>query len=173
MPTRIGGFNFSLLERFDSGGRYSLTTNADIRPDANYYGTGQPGGITNPGYVTPPTSVGYYISKRGEFSFPNIEATDLALNYTTPPIGGLSLSFQGEVVNVLNKKSHTFNTTILGSLNDASLKKFNPMAGDVPVEGVNWKKDPRFGLPTSATTADSSGSFQTPRTYRFSMVLRY
>ena len=56
---------------------------------------------------------------------------------------------------------------------NTTLQKFNPVAGDVPIEGVHWKKGPLFGLPTSATTLDSTGSFQTPRTYRVSLVLRY
>ena len=72
-----------------------------------------------------------------------------------------------------NEKAHTFNTSVLTNANDATLQKFNPVAGDVPVEGVHWKKGPLFGLPTSATTLDSAGSFQTPRTYRVSFVLRY
>jgi len=39
---------------------------------------------------------------------------------------------------------------------------------DQPIEGVHWKKGPLFGLPTSASTLDSNGSFQTPRTARVS-----
>jgi hypothetical protein len=175
IPTSLGLFNLSVLERFDSGGAYSLSGSIDIRENANFYGTGKPGGVKNPGYVTPPSSVGYFFSDRGEFRFPNIEATDLAFNYTTNPgwLAGLSLSVQTECINVFNKKGHTFNTSVLTALNDTSLQRFNPMAGDKPVEGVNWKKGVLFGLPTAATTADSSGSFQTPRTFRVSVVLRY
>jgi len=32
---------------------------------------------------------------------------------------------------------------------DPTLKRFNPNVGDVPVEGVHWKKGPLFGLPTT------------------------
>ena len=175
LPTPVGNFNVSVLERYDSGQPYSLTGSIDIRENANFYGTGKAGGVHNPGYVTPPTTVTYYFSKRGQFRFQDTTATDIALNYSTKPswLAGLSLAVEGELINAFNEKAHTFNTSVLTANNDTTLQKFNPVAGDVPIEGVHWKKGPLFGLPTSATTLDSSGSFQTPRTYRVSLVLRY
>jgi hypothetical protein len=175
LPTALGNFNFTLLQRFDSGQPYSLSGSIDIRESANFYGTGQPGGVKNPGYVTPPTTVTYFFSKRGEFRFQDTSATDLALNYTTKPswLSGVSFAIEGELINAFNQQAHTFNTSVLTANNDTTLKKFNPVAGDVPIEGVHWKKGPLFGLPTSATTVDTTGSFQAPRTYRVSLVLRY
>ena len=44
---------------------------------------------------------------------------------------------------------------------------FNPLAGDQPVEGVNWQKGPLFGQPTS------KDAYQLPRTYRVSLGVRF
>jgi hypothetical protein len=175
LATFLGNFNFSVLQRFDSGNPYSLSGTIDIRSNANFYGTGQAGGVTNPGYVNPPTSVTYFFSDRGEFRFDDETATDVAINYTSNPswMKGVALFVQGELINAFNEQAHTHNTSVLTHLNDSSLKRFNPMAGDKPVEGVHWKKGPLFGLPTSATNADSTGSFQLPRTYRVSLGLRF
>ena len=53
------------------------------------------------------------------------------------------------------------------------LARFNPAAGDTPVEGVHWVRGPLYGLPTASTTATTAGSFQLPRTYRVSLGLRF
>jgi hypothetical protein len=44
---------------------------------------------------------------------------------------------------------------------------FNPLAGEVPKEGVHWQKGPKFGKPTAAD------AYQLPRTYRLSVGLRF
>ena len=175
LATKLGNFNVSVLQRFDSGQPYSLTGSIDVRENANFYGTGKTGGVKNPGYITPPTTITYFFSKRGQFRFQDTSATDIALNYTTNPswLAGLSFAIEGELINAFNQQAHTFNTSVLTANNDSTLQKFNPMAGDQPIEGVHWKKGLLFGLPTSASTLDSNGSFQTPRTARVSFVLRY
>ena len=176
MPTFLGNFNFSLLQRYDSGTPYSLSGSIDIRQSANFYGTGRPGGVVNPGYSTPPTSVGYYFSDRGEFRFDGLTATDVAVNYQTNAswLRGASLFAQAEVVNVFDEASMvSHNTSVLTHLNDPTLQRFNPHAGDKPVEGVHWRKGPLFGKPTSTTTSATQGSYQLPRTYRFSLGLRF
>ncbi len=200
-PTFLGNFNFTVLQSFDSGSPYSLSSLIDIRNSANFYcpqtaagavaACGQAGGVSNPGYVTPPTTVGYFFSDRGEFRFDDVSTTSLAFNYDTNPawLRGASLFLQGEVLNLFNADSETFNTTVL-THRDANCfqtanpalrcARFNPMAGDVPVEGVHWQKDPRFGLPTGATVPiigveglSFAGSFQVPRTYRGSVGVRF
>ncbi len=175
LPTFVGNFNFSVLERFDSGSPYQLTGAIDIRQSNNFYGTGQAGGVVNPGYVNPPTSVTYWFTERGAFRFEDQTATDLALNYNTNPawLAGAGIFVQGELINTFNEQAKTFNTSVLTHLNDSTLKRFNPIAGDVPVEGVHWKKGPLFGLPTNATNSATNGSFQLPRTYRVSVGVRF
>jgi hypothetical protein len=178
LPTVIGNFNASVLQRFDSGTPYSLSGSIDTRANANYYGAGLPGGVANPGYVTPQggASVTYFFSERGQFRFDDITATDVALNYATNPgwLAGAQIFVQGELLNAFNNEGITsHNTSVLTHVNDASLKRFNPNNGDVPQEGVHWKKGPLFGLPTAAATAAGGGSYQLQRTYRVSLGLRF
>ena len=197
MPTFLGNFNFSVLERFDSGTPYSYAATIDVRSSANFYGPGQAGGVANPGnkYVTPPASVVYFFSKPGEFRFDDQMATDLAINYNTNPswLGGVSVFVQGDIVNLFNQEGQlSFNTQILTHLNNSSactanpsaagcLQRFNPLAGDVPVEGVHWRKGPLFGKPTTPVTPSLTttlgttlgSEYQLPRTYRLSVGARF
>jgi len=177
VPTRLGLFNFSALERYETGRAYGLFGSIDIRSSANFYGTGLAGGVVNPGYLTAtiPSSVTYWFEKPGSRRFDNFAATDLAVNYNTDPswLRGLSVFVQGEVTNFFNAHAQIGgNRSVITAQTDSSLKRFNPFV-DKPVEGVNWKKGPLFGLPTAATTGTTNGSFQTPRTYRVSLGLRF
>ncbi len=170
IPTFVGDFNVSVLQRFDSGGTYSLAGLINPTFNANFYGTGQPGGIVNPGYITAQTAVGYFFSDRGQFRFDDITATDLALNYGTGLnwLAGLQLFIQAEVFNIFNEDALlSHDTSIQTATQVASLQRFNPMAGDVPVEGVHWRRGPNFGKATSAA------QHQTPRTYQFSAGIRF
>ena len=54
--------------------------------------------------------------------------------------------------------------TTLG--NNATLQPFNPFL-DTPVEGVHWKKADAFGQPLSRF------AYQTPRTYQFSVGVKF
>ncbi len=181
LPTFLGNFNVSALQRFDSGTPYSIAGTINPTFNANFYGTGQPGGIVNPGYVSAQTSVGYFFSDRGEFRFDDVSATDLALNYNTNPswLRGLNVFVQGEVINVFNEDTLTsFDTSIITAVNNPAacganpsgagcLKRFNPFAGDTPVEGTHFRKGPNFGKATA------SSQYQLPLTYRVSAGLRF
>ena len=163
--TPVGNFNVSVLERFDSGDAYSLTGSVDVRPY-----------LTNPGYITPPTSETYYFSDRGEFRWDDLTATDLAINYNTNPswFRGLSVFAQAEVVNLFNEDAQIGgNASVLTSVTGSGLTAFNPLAGEKPVEGTHYRKGTLFGRPTASTNATTAGHFQLPRTYRFSLGLRF
>jgi len=54
LATRVGVFDFSVLQNFDSGSPYSVVGFIDSRPY-----------VTNPGYLTPPASVAYFFGGRG------------------------------------------------------------------------------------------------------------
>ena len=176
VPTFLGNFNVSVLQRYDSGDPYSLVGTIDVRSNPNFYGTGQAGGLDNPGYVTPPTGETYYFSERGEFRWDDLTATDLAINYDTNPswLRGVSLFAQAEVVNLLDESAQiSGNATVQTAVNATGLQRFNPLAGDKPVEGVHYRKGVLFGKPTSTTNLTTAGHFQLPRTYRFSLGLRF
>ncbi len=186
VPTPVGILNLSLLERFHSGQAYSAIGTIDVRQSA----TNLPTGIVNPGYATPPSSVTYYFSDRGDFRLDDITSTDLAINYSIP-ISKLNLFINADLINALGEEGledPTFiRTTVRTRRNGATFANpggtaaraaaFNPftdtprefVAGvSNPTDGVyNFAKDVNFGK------AITPAAYQTPRTYRFSVGLRF
>ena len=158
LPQGLGRFDLGFQERYESGRPYDLSMSVDTRPY-----------VTNPGYLAPPSSVTYFISGRGAYRFDGSTATDLSLSWShNLPGWTASMVFLRAVVNnAFNEHALTsFNTTILGKVNDSTLQAFNPFT-TTPVEGVNWKKGPSFGQATSPA------SYQSPRNYYFSAGLRF
>jgi outer membrane receptor protein involved in Fe transport len=201
MPTHIGSFNFSAIQSAESGRAYSAAgtigiascaKNADGTPNCAGTYVGAP---TKPSYYgqtpasTNPTQLGatntYFFSSRGALRTPSVFSTDLAVNYELP-IGKASLFVQGQAINVFNESKVNnlvggqFDTTILTARSGGSgLLAFNPFT-DKPVEcpqgtaaaactamGANWQKGTTFGQGLS------KDAFQTPRTYRLSMGIRF
>jgi outer membrane receptor protein involved in Fe transport len=126
--------------------------------------------VTNPGYAIPPSLVNYYYTPRDAFRTNPIVATDLTLDYSFH-WGAFSkdveIFMQPQVLNVLNRKGVlNVNTAVLDPTNSASVQPFNPFT-QTPVQGVNWKPGPSFGKATSQF------DFQAPRTFRFSVGLRF
>lgn len=163
VPTPIGNFNASVLQRFDSGTPYSMVGSTFVR-DADLAAVG--GGVVNPGYNLPPRFLDYFFSERGEFRWEDVTATDLALNYSLP-IRALELFLQAEMLNVFDESAQiSGDTTVLTARNRADLARFNPFT-TTPVEGTHFIKGPNFG------TARSAAHYQDPREYRFSLGLRF
>jgi outer membrane receptor for ferrienterochelin and colicin len=169
IPTRIGLFNVSLLQNFDSGIRTSSDDTIDLR-----------GYVTNPGYVNPPIQATYYFHGRGDLKHDDITRTDFALNYSYK-LGQVELFFQPEIINLFNEQGVvSFNEEIFTSLDpNTGLKQFNPFT-EKPIEcpqgapasqcssmGAHWQKGPNFGKPTAES------SFQQTRTIRFSIGVRF
>jgi outer membrane receptor protein involved in Fe transport len=189
LATFFGSWNFSAVERFDSGVPYSAVGSIDLRQNANFYGTGKAGGITNPGYASIPTSSTYFFSSRGAYRTAALRATDLAATYSYP-IKGIELYGTGYVTNTFNTQkvvntssgaSSTISTGVRTHLTSGSgLLRFNPMAGDVPKEcpasntaaqctamGANFQIPTTFGTPTS------KDAYQAPRTYSVAFGVRF
>ena len=139
--------------------------------------------VTNPGYATPPASVEYYFTARDAFHTQAQYRTDLSANYNyrVPHAGGTQpeLFVHVELLNVFNRfqlcgcGASVFNnggitdlTTINQVVTVTGLTPFNPFT-TVPVEGVNYKKDPAFG------TALNAFSYTSPRTFRFSVGVKF
>ena len=183
VPTFVGLFNFSVLQRFDSGTPYSLA--ASLPTDRTACGACP----ANPGYVSPPRTVTYFFSKRGEFRLDDVSATDLALNYELP-INRLRIFAQGELINAFNHQTATsINTTVnivrsfapitgravecpQGLTSAQCVTMFPAPAGVTGQLGI-YQKGPDFGKALNATTGNENGDFQLPRTYRFSVGLRF
>jgi outer membrane receptor for ferrienterochelin and colicin len=164
----------SLLQNYSSGRSYGALGSAtliDPVTRANY--------VTNPGYRTPPIRANYYFTGRDAFTTPDIYRTDIAFNYNIS-IGGLQLFLEPEVINVFNEQrvdttaSNFFDTSVLSADNAGACSQsptgrclaFNPLT-ERPVEGVHWQKGPNFGKGINPF------AYQTPRTFRFSVGLRF
>jgi hypothetical protein len=173
LNTPIGGFNVSVLQNFDSGTRTSVDGDIDSRPY-----------VTNPGYLTPPATVSYFFGGRGNLKTDAITRTDLALNYSFAIRNGIELFVQPEVLNLFNEQGLvSYDEEVLTAVDNPTgqviLKPFNPFT-ETPVEcpqgaaasecqamGANFQRGPNFG---KAATEDD---YQTPRTFRFSVGLRF
>ena len=169
LPTTFGDFNLSVLENFDSGTRSSFDMSIDPRPY-----------VTNPGYLTPPATVDYFLGGRGTIKHEDITRTDLTLNYTLR-LGTVQVFVQPEVLNLFNEQGvEVVDEEILTAVDCApqttgtlaapcpekGLQPFNPFT-TTPVEGTHYIKGPNFGKP------DSEGDYQTPRTFRVSVGVRF
>jgi hypothetical protein len=189
LPTRIGAFDLSAIESFDSGFAYSAVGSIDATGrNANFKYTGVP---TNPGYVLngAGTSHDYYFSARGAFRTKSRLATDVALNYSLPIHSGFSFFLRGDVLNVFNTQRivdpSLLNTDVITSRSgglSTGLKPFNPFT-DKPVEcpqggdcaglNANWQKGPNFGKANSADAFQVADRSLAPRTYALSLGLRF
>ena len=168
-PTRAGDFNLSVLQSFDSGTRTSVDGSIDPSPF-----------VTNPGYLSVPTSVSYFFGPRGNLKTDNVLRTDLSINYKLRLVSGVELFIQPEILNVFNRQAVvSFDEEVLTNADTTALKAFNPFT-DMPIEcpqgtaaaactamGANFQRGPNFGKPTS------EGDYQTPRTFRMSLGLRF
>ena len=176
MPqTRFGMLNVSLLERYHSGLSYSAVGTIDVRAGA---ANGPSNGVVNPGYSTPPASVTYYFGGRGAFRLDDISSTDVGLTWSLPPIGGVRGFLETELINIFDRQGvedpdvvgltvlTRRQTTCLQTGSTSRCLAFNPFT-DTPKLGINWQYGAGFGQPAGA------GAYQQPRSYRFSLGLRF
>lgn len=158
MPATLGTLDVGLVQRYDSG----IASSADGSIDPRAY-------VTNPGYITPPSSVTYYFGGRGDIRLPNLWRTDLSFTWERRlPFGGRSRVFVRGVINNLlnNQRLDGWDGTILTRSNNTAYTAFNPFT-EKPVEGVHWAKGPNFGQATGV------GDYQLPREFYFSAGFRF
>jgi hypothetical protein len=150
---RNAGHNVDLgwIESLESGRPYSAIVRIDSRPY-----------VADPGYLSEPSRVDYYLSGRGAYTTDSIHRSDLALTYAYLfGRGDVELFVQPQLVNLFNEDGAIdVNRTV------TALAAFNPFT-ETPVEGVHWQKGPSFGEPTS------EAHLQAPRTFRFSTGARF
>jgi hypothetical protein len=194
LPSPIGSFNLSVLERFDSGTPYSAAGSIYISSDAGsrcttalLAGTAfhpcPSNATTHYSNIAGFTTNTYFFSQRGAFRTADLNASDFSLNYYLP-ISRAQLYFEGQVLNAFNNQAAiNVNTTVRTATSSACIQTvganigkrcaaFNPFT-DTPVEGVNFVKGASFGQPVNPTNASTGGDFQLPRTYRFSVGARF
>jgi hypothetical protein len=165
--------NVSLLQNFFSGTPYGAVGNVDPRGNPD---TGEIF-VVNPGYASPPATVGYFFTDRDAFRTDDVTRTDIAMNYTFRwnMFGKqFEVFLQPEVINLFDETAvdaRLVNQDVLDATNDAGFEPFDPFT-ETPVRGpagtgANWDFGPDFGEPILAT------NFQTPRTFRFSVGFRF
>lgn len=172
LPTPVGTFALTLLQHFDSGTRTSVDGLIDSRPY-----------VTNPGYIAGnlPTTVSYFFGGRGNLKTDDITRTDVSINYNVRLFKTLELFIQPEVLNLFNERGvQSYDEEVLTAADDDdTFAPFNPFT-DAPIEcpqgasaaecrqlGANFQRGPNFGKP------DSEGDYQTPRTFRVSVGIRF
>jgi outer membrane receptor protein involved in Fe transport len=183
--TPVGTFNVSGIQNADSGKAYSAAGSVSIAPGAY---PGAPTAASVPYYTRSQlgTSADYFFSSRGAFRTPSVFSTDLALNWNLPAFAKTTVFVQAQALNIFNNSK--VSTIVQGQLDTtvktsrtsgAGLAVFNPFT-DTPLEcpqgtkpadctamHANWQKGDTFGQ------GISKDAYQTPRTYRFAVGLRF
>jgi hypothetical protein len=156
----FGTINVSLLQSYDSGLPYSISAPINL--------TRYTGAPTNPGYASIPNGL-YYFSGRGALRTSSSTSTDLALRYRVH-IAALELFTQGDLLNVFNQKAivdpQRISTTVSTAATATTLVPFNP-ATETPILGTHYQLAANFGKPLNDL------AYQRPRTYRFSVGVRF
>jgi hypothetical protein len=179
LHTFFGNWNFSGIQRLESGIPYSLTGTIDVRFRTNFYCADSTnpacsGGVKNPGYATPPSSVVYFFDGRGTHRLQSLRATDFSSTYSFP-FHGFEPYVEGYVFNAFNNHAivNLFNgasqdvagTSVTTARQSSTLKRFNPFV-DTPVAGVNYV------LPTGIT-ATNKAAYQNPRSFSMAVGVRF
>jgi len=159
MPRAAGDLTLGVLQHAESGTPYGA------RGSVRTFGL-----VDDPGYLLPPDTVNYYFTPRDAFTTEPMYRTDLSLNYSRP-VGTLQFFADMHLLNAFNQfqvfNRGSINTTVLTAVDDPDqFATFDPFT-EQPVEGVHWGRGPKFGQPTSA------GAYTTPRTFRFSVGVRF
>ena len=154
--TSFGPLYVSLLQTFDSGLPYSAAAPINV--------TRYTGAPANPGYASIPNGQ-YYFSDRGSLRTDDIMSTNVALRYTH------SIFFaQADILNVFNRQDLAdptrIGTGISTAANSTTLQPFDPFH-TTPVEGTHYQRAANFGQ------ALNNLAYQTPRTYRVSLGVRF
>lgn len=156
----LGDFDLSLLQTYDSGQAYSTSASINV--------TRYTGAPTNPGYNSIPNGR-YFFTDRGALRTDDVTSTNLALRYAHELLG-VQLFAQADLLNVFNEDSISdparLGSGVSTAANSATLQPFDPRT-TTPVEGTHYTLAANFGQ------ALNNLAYQTPRTYRFSMGLRF
>ncbi len=148
----------SWLENYYSGQPYGASASVAVSPF-----------VSNPGYADPPSTSTYWFTDRDAFHSDDVHRSDLSLNYSFNIAAGnrnIEIYLQPEVINIFNEDAVVDPQGLDGGEGVQVLNQFNPFTTS-PVEGTDWQTRSTFGQPLN------EGDFQTPRTFRFSVGLRF
>ena len=168
IPLKKTDLEFALLQSYDSGRAWSMAGAIDASGVYTPYEKNP----VNPGYALTryaPTGYAYYFSDRGALRTEGVSSTDLAVNVALHASRAL-VFVQSELSNLFNRASVVApNMEVLTRLNagaSSGLAAFNPFT-ETPVEGVH------YSLPADFGRATGPSSYQTPRTFRASVGLKF
>jgi hypothetical protein len=156
-----GVLRVDLLQTFESGRPFGITSMIDVTPF-----------VSNPGYHQPPLSVPYYFTGRDEFRTKPTNRTDVAVQYTRRVPGTLRTEWIAglHVLNLFDKRRilrpEAFVAAATAYTEPSRLAPFDPFV-TAPVQGLHWGTDTRL------SDAVSSAAMTVPRTYRISVGLRF
>lgn len=164
MSTRFGDFTFVGTERFESGTPYSgivslsLTSGRDV-----LYGL--PARSESP-YLSTPTTTSYYIGGRNAGRGEDMTQTDLGINWELP-LSKARIFLEIDIFNLFDQSAAPYGWDYNTSVSRGP-KTFN-VYSETPVEGEteHYVLDDDFGKP------DSASAYQTPRSFRFDIGIRF
>lgn len=156
----LGAFDVSLLQTYDSGVAWSVSAPINV--------TRYAGAPPNPGYNAVPNGR-YFFSDRGALRTDDVTSTSVALRYSRA-LFGTELFAHADVLNVFDEDDiadpNRLATGISTAANSTTLQPFDPRA-TTPIEGVHYTRAANFG------EALNNLAYQTPRTYRGSVGVRF
>lgn len=156
-PAAVGRVNLGVLHQYNSGVPYGAAGSVDSRVFR-----------TVPGYSGVPATFTYWFTARDAFRTDSNHRTDIALNWSRRiGLRESEIFFRGTVQNVANNQAVVVvGVGVADRTTTTRLRRFDPFTA-APVEGVDWEKAATFGQPTSRD------SYQLPRTYAFSLGIRF
>jgi outer membrane receptor for ferrienterochelin and colicin len=173
IPASVGSLTLGALHVVNSGLPYGAIGLVSVNS------------VPNPGYVNPATTAAYFFTERDAFRTEVVNRTDLSATYAYRFGAGAAqpeVFFQVQLWNVFNNQgiadaNNISVTTQTATGGTAGLTQFNPFL-ETPVEGVHWRKAPRITAANGTITpgfgeARNRFAYQTPRTLRLSMGIRF
>ncbi|MCB1042519.1 MAG: TonB-dependent receptor [Acidobacteria bacterium] len=157
-PTPIGDFNVSLLQRFNSGEPYGYVAGFQVGRDYEDWGLPNPADFD---YVSPPDSIVYWLTGRGEFRADDFYRTDLALNYKLR-IRKLEFFLELECYNILNTAAYLGADPNI-TIDTTGAPAFN-LYTETPVEGTHYHLDENDLDPNF---------YQAPRWFQFDVGFKF
>jgi len=159
LSTSRWNLSASWLENFWTGTPYGANGSVVVAGSAEWF-------IPNPGYESPPNYVDYWFTSRDAFRTDDIHRSDLSFNLSFFVGNQVEIFLQPEILNIFGEDGVTNPNTGVLTWRNSDLETFDPYT-TTPVQGTHWDYGSSFG------EADTEDDFQTPRTYRLSLGVRF
>jgi len=159
--TSFGLWDFTWYQRYGSGTPWDLVLELDIGDDPTAWGLPS---YEETGYVDPPDEINYYVHRGGERA-DDVHESNLAINYAIE-FNRVQLFIEFDIINIFNADNYGRGWSLLLETDVNQDMPFNVFE-ETPVEGVHYTLVDGYGQP------DSNPDYQTPRTYRLDIGIRF